>query len=572
MPLRVATDKLRANSLPLRRWSTTPEGCTLQNSLPALTGYWRLVTGKTATGNWQLATRRENEMPRSNSIWLDTAYPDKFPPLSENTQADVCVIGAGIAGMTTAYLLAREGKSVVLIDDGRPGCGQTGVTTAHLSSEIDDSYQEINRLHGKEGGRLAFGSHRAAIDRIEAITQLERIDCDFQRVDGYLFLSPEHGVAEIDREFDAARDAGVEVERLDRAPVRGFDSGVCLRFPRQGQFHPLKYLNGLADAFVQRGGRLYSGTRAVKVSGGDRATMETREGLIVTSEAAVVATNVPFIDRVAIHTKQAPYYTYVVAARVPAGAISHALYWDTHDPYHYVRLQRASNVELGGDNAELVDLLIVGGEDHKSGQAQDGEERWTRLERWTREHFPAAGEIEFRWSGQVMETQDGLAFIGRNPLDAPNVYVATGDSGMGMTHGTIAGILLTDLIAGRPNPWTELYDPSRIRTGAAGEFLKENLNVALQYTSWVTGGEVASVDDIPPNSGAVVREGLTKVAVFRDEAGELHRRSAVCTHLGCIVSWNPSASTWDCPCHGSRFDKLGTVVNGPAKSDLAKVD
>jgi Rieske Fe-S protein len=214
--------------------------------------------------------------------------------------------------------------------------------------------------------------------------------------------------------------------------------------------------------------------------------------------------------------------------------------------------------------------LIVGGEDHKAGQAQDADRRFTELEKWMRERFSGARDVEYRWSGQVMEAQDGLAFIGRNPLDADNVYVATGDSGMGMTHGTIAGILITDLIAGRPNPWTELYDPSRIRTGAAGEFVKENLNVAMQYTSWITGGEASSIDEIAPNSGAVVREGLRKVAIFRDETGQLHRRSAVCTHLGCIVSWNPAASTWDCPCHGSRFDPKGVVVNGPAKSDLAE--
>jgi nitrite reductase/ring-hydroxylating ferredoxin subunit len=188
-----------------------------------------------------------------------------------------------------------------------------------------------------------------------------------------------------------------------------------------------------------------------------------------------------------------------------------------------------------------------------------------------RQHYPTAGPLEFRWSGQVMETQDGLAFIGRNPLDANNVYVATGDSGMGMTHGTIAGMLICDLIQGRPNRWASLYDPSRIRAGAVGDFLKENLNVAAQYGSWLTPGEVKSVDEIIPNTGAVIREGATKVAVFRDEAGELHRHSAVCTHLGCIVAWNKAASTWDCPCHGSRFAADGRVINGPASQNLKKL-
>jgi glycine/D-amino acid oxidase-like deaminating enzyme/nitrite reductase/ring-hydroxylating ferredoxin subunit len=507
-------------------------------------------------------------MPRSTSIWLDTAHPDKRAPLAQHTRADVCVIGAGIAGLTTAYLLSHDGRSVVLIDDGSPGCGQTGVTTAHLSNALDDRYKEIVRLHGADAARLAADSHRAAIARIETIAERERIDCDFRRVSGYLFLGPEHDEQFLREEFDAARQSGAEVEWLPRAPVQGFESGPCIHFARQGQFHPLKYLNGLASAFERAGGRLYTGTRAASVTGGKQAVVQTADSLTITCEAAVVATNVPFNDLVAIHTKQAPYHTYVIAARTPPGAISQALYWDTHDPYHYVRLQRTTNAEIGGDNSDPVDLLIVGGEDHKAAQASDINERYERLEAWMRERFPAAREVEFRWSGQVMETQDGLAFIGRNPLDKGNVYIVTGDSGMGMTHGTIAGILLTDLIAGRENRWGGLYDPSRIRAGAVGDFLKENLNVAAQYTSYLTPGEVSSVDEITPNTGAVVREGIGKIAVFRDSAGELHRRSAVCTHLGCIVGWNPSASTWDCPCHGSRFDPYGKVVNGPASVDL----
>jgi glycine/D-amino acid oxidase-like deaminating enzyme/nitrite reductase/ring-hydroxylating ferredoxin subunit len=509
-------------------------------------------------------------MPQRDSLWLQTASPASFPPLDGHATADVCVIGAGIAGVTTAYLLAREGRSVVVLDDGQPGCGQTGVTTAHLSYEIDDTYKEIVRLHGREGARLACESHRAAIDRIEAFAQLEGIACGFERVSGYLFLADGDDPELLREERVAAEESGVTVEELARAPVSGFESGPCLHFPRQAQFHPLKYLNGLTTAIVGMGGRIFSGTRAIEVVGGTPASVRTASGFTVTAAHVVVATNVPFNDRVAIHTKQAPYQTYVIAARVPVDAITHALYWDTADPYHYVRLQRTPDREVGGSDA--VDTLIVGGEDHKSGQAQDAAERFASLEAWMRQRFPQAHAVDFQWSGQVMESQDGLAYIGPNPLDAPNVYVATGDSGMGMTHGTIAGILLTDLIAGRENPWAGLYDPSRIRTGAAAEFVKENLNVALQYTSWLTGGEVAAAGDILPATGAVLREGLTKVAIYRDESGAIHRRSAVCPHLGCIVAWNPAMSTWDCPCHGSRFDKFGTVINGPAAQDLAKVE
>jgi glycine/D-amino acid oxidase-like deaminating enzyme/nitrite reductase/ring-hydroxylating ferredoxin subunit len=507
-------------------------------------------------------------MPRSTSLWLETEYPAETAPLRKNARTDVCVIGAGIAGLTTAYLLAREGRGVVLLDDGRPGCGQTGVTSAHLANEIDDGYVEIRRLHGADGARLVCESHRAAIERIEAICHLEHLACEFHRVDGYLFLADGDERRTLEEEFEAARETGVGVDWVEHLSVAGFKASPCLRFHSQAQFHPLKYLRGLQNALVAHGGRVFTGTRATEVTGGSRATVATAGGPTVDAGAVVVATNVPFIDRFAIHTKQAPYHTYVIAARVAPGAVHRALYWDTGDPYHYVRLQHTTNEALGGDNQEPVDLLIVGGEDHKAGQAQDAEARYQRLESWMRGHFPAAGAVEFRWSGQVMETQDGLAFIGRNPLDAPNIYVATGDSGMGLTHGTIAGILICDLVSGRRNRWSELYDPSRIRTGAAREFVKENLNVAAQYAAWVTGGEIASIDEIAPNTGAVVREGLTKIAVFRDEAGELHRRSAVCPHLGCIVAWNPAASTWDCPCHGSRFDAYGTVVNGPASTDL----
>jgi len=265
--------------------------------------------------------------------------------------------------------------------------------------------------------------------------------------------------------------------------------------------------------------------------------------------------------------------TYVLAFGVPLGKVSKALYWDTEIPYHYARLQAmpmdvSASAMLGNPLTE--ELLIVGGEDHKTGQANDAEARYDRLEAWARARFPVNEGRRCHWSGQVLETIDGLAFIGKNPLDGPNVFIATGDSGQGMTHGTIAGILLTDLIVGRPNPWTQLYDPSRKTLLASDRFLQENLNVAAQYGSWVTGGDVESAEAIAPGTGAVLRQGLTKVAAYRDEQGQLHECSAVCPHLGCIVQWNHNESTWDCPCHGSRFDKNGHLLCGPANTDLSQ--
>jgi nitrite reductase/ring-hydroxylating ferredoxin subunit len=224
---------------------------------------------------------------------------------------------------------------------------------------------------------------------------------------------------------------------------------------------------------------------------------------------------------------------------------------------------------LQRDDAGPDEILIVGGEDHKTGQADDADARHARLEAWARRWFPAARDVAYRWSGQVMETVDGLAYIGRNPHDEPNVYIATGDSGMGMTHGTIAGMLITDLILGRDNPWATLYNPGRQTVRATVEWLGENLNVMRQYGDWLTAGEVRSADEVAPGSGAVLRRGLHKVAVHRDDQGAIHELSATCPHLGCIVHWNDAEKTWDCPCHGSRFDRLGKVINGPANQDLA---
>ena len=506
-----------------------------------------------------------NESGRSVSVWMDAATARRGS-LLQDLNADVCIVGAGIAGITTAYCLAREGKSVVVLDDGLIGGGETSRTTAHLSNAMDDRYFEIERLHGQEGARLCAESHTTAVDRIESIVAEEAIDCDFERVDGYLFLHPGGSGELLDRELEAARRAGLtQVRRLDRAPLKAYDTGPCLRFPHQGQFHPLKYLAGVVHAIENKyKGVIKTGTHVDSIKGGVPARITANNGRVVTAQAVVVATNTPVNDLVSIHTKQAAYRTYVIGARVKPGSVGKGLFWDTADPYHYIRLQE--------EPSQGYDLLIVGGEDHKTGQDSDAAQRWSQLEEWAGARFPMIEGIEFRWSGQVMEPIDYLAFIGHNPLDQSNVYVATGDSGQGMTHGTIAGILLTDMIQGRKNPWEALYDPSRITLRAAAEFTRENINVALQYTDWLTGGEVSSTDDIQPGTGAVVRRGLKKVAVYRDVRGNLHGRSAVCTHLGCVVAWNSAEGTWDCPCHGSRFDHDGRVINGPAISDLAVED
>ncbi len=511
---------------------------------------------------------------RTTSVWMAMAPMPEERPLASDAHADVCIVGAGIAGLTTAYLLTKEGKRVIVVDDGPTAGGETCRTTAHLVSALDDRFYHLERLHGAEGARLAAQSHAAAIDTIERIVQDERIDCDFLRLDGYLFVPPGDDVGPLADELKAAHRAGLsDVSRVERAPITTFDTGPALRFPRQGQFHILRYLSGIADVAKRGGARIYNGTHVDRIEGGTSARVETSRG-VVTADAIVVATNSPVNDLVAIHTKQAAYRTFVVGARVKRDSIPQMLLWDTPDPYHYVRLQRVETTAGASHarGADRYDVLIVGGEDHKTGQANDAGERFLRLQQWTRERFPDVQDFEFQWSGQVMEPVDGLALIGRNPLDHDNVYIATGDSGNGMTHGTIAGRLLTDLIMGRANPWAGLYDPARKTLGAIKEFAKENLNVAAQYADLVTAGEIDNVSQISPGEGAILRRGVAKVAVHRDDNGVLHERSAFCTHLGCVVQWNSTEKTWDCPCHGSRFQTDGHVVNGPAIRALGEAD
>jgi glycine/D-amino acid oxidase-like deaminating enzyme/nitrite reductase/ring-hydroxylating ferredoxin subunit len=507
----------------------------------------------------------QNASGQTASVWMATAEVPRYGPLQGDAHADVCIVGAGIAGLTTAYLLAGEGRSVIVIDGSAIAGGETSRTTAHLSNALDDRFYRLEHLHGQEGAALAGESHARAIDKIEEIVTAEKIGCDFERVSGYLFAPVGDSPEELERERDAAGRAGVAVKFVDRAPLEAFDTGRCLMFPRQGQFHPLRYLAALSRLIEERGGRIYGQTPAVNVAGGPRSTVETPEATI-TAGHVLVATNSPINDLVTMHTKQAPYRTFAIGVHVPRGSVPKGLYWDTPDPYHYIRLQ-----SLPDDAHAEYDLLIVGGEDHKTGEADNTEERWGNLEGWARERFPMAEGVEFHWSGQVMETIDGLAFIGKNPGDKGSVFIATGDSGQGMTHGTIAGMLIADLIQGRENPWAKLYDPSRKTLRAAKTFLKENLDAAWQFHGHLTPGEVGDVKEIAPGQGALMRDGMKKLAVYRDDGGTLHKCSASCSHLGCIVEWNHAEKSWDCPCHGSRFSADGQkVLNGPAIGGLSK--
>ena len=495
------------------------------------------------------------------SFWTDVPAPAVEPTYLER-ETDVCIVGAGIAGLTIGLELVKQGARVTILDDGEIGGGETGRTSAHLASAVDDRFTAIARRFGARGARLVAESHAAAIDWIERTIHEYAIDCDFERVNGYLFAPPgtrqvRRAQRALERELAAATDAGLAVRRVECVPLP-FDPGPALVFADQAQFHPLKYLYGLARAFVARGGRLHERVHVRRIAPGQPLTVEVDGDRVLHARTVVDAANAAITSPVKLATRLAAYRSYVLGFEIPRGLIPHALYWDTADPYHYLRVAPAAEASR--------EILIAGGEDHRVGQG-DPATAWLELEAWVRRWFPDAGRIVARWSGQILEPNDGLAFIGRSP-DLEHAFVVAGDSGNGLTHGTIAGLLIPALMRGERPAWADVYDPRRTRLHAFGTMLAEATRSTMPYAQWLAAGDVASVDEIPSGHGAVIRRGLHLVAVYRDEAGALVERSATCTHLRGAVRWNPGERSWDCPCHGSRFDPYGNVVNGPAVAPL----
>lgn len=500
-------------------------------------------------------------------LWIDTANVQAYPQLGDqHLTADVCIVGAGIAGLTTAYLLAKAGRSVIVLDMDSVGSGQTCRTTAHLASAIDDRYFEIERMHGPENTVLVANSQVCAIDQIEQIIRAENIDCQFERLPGYLFLGPDDDESLLDRELEAAHRAGLtKVIKIKNAPLKAFETGPCLEFPQQAQFHPMLYLAGLAEAVIRKGGQIFTYSKVSQMSGGDICRTLTEAGGEIQSQHLVVATNTPINNVVAMHTKQAPYRSYAIAYQIPKGSVEKGLYWDTLDPYHYIRLYAPPE--------QNFDVLIIGGGDHKTGQAEDEQAIFTNLQEWSKAHFPILQTPSWQWSGQVFEPADGLMFAGHSPFSSEAIYLITGDSGMGMTNCTVGAMIVSDQILGRVNPWAELYAPSRKPFKAAIEYVKENANVAVSLVSdLLSSGEVNSAREIQRGSGALMTQKGQKLAVYRDLAGKLHACSAKCTHLGCTVHWNTAENSWDCPCHGSRFSVNGDVLTGPAAKPLLQIE
>ena len=504
-------------------------------------------------------------MPTCTTPWdrAVAAHPAPASPrATPNPQMpEVCVVGAGIAGLTTAYCLARAGRSVAVYDANEVGAGQTALSTAHLVSALDDRFVELERLHGRVGARLAAESHAAAIDFIDELVTLRKIPCHFRRLDGYL-VSADGDEPALVKECAAAVRAGLTAEMVNQIPGLTAATGPAVRFAGQARINPLVYLHGLLDACQALGVRVHTGQRIARVTDGEVAEIETEDGFVVQCQAVVVATHVPINDRVLLQTKLEAYRTYVITMRLDTCTFPDALLWDDGDPYHYLRITE----DEGGP------LLVIGGEDHLTGQGTpDPDLPYNQLETWARDRFPGLGEVVDYWSGQIIEPVDALAYIGHNP-GATNVYVITGDSGNGLTHGTLGGMILADAICGLANPWAELYRPSRITLAAAGEYTRHNAQVLRQYADWLSPGDLDNCQQIESGMGGIVRNGLHPIAASRTEDGRLHLCSAICPHLGGLVRWNQTEQTWDCPCHGSRFSPTGQVLNGPANIGLAPAE
>jgi glycine/D-amino acid oxidase-like deaminating enzyme/nitrite reductase/ring-hydroxylating ferredoxin subunit len=484
--------------------------------------------------------------------------------------SDVLVIGGGISGMTSAYCLAKNGRKVVLIEDGSIGSGESGRSTAHLSCELDDFYFEIEKNFDIDVSKLVAESQIAAIEWIAKTVAHHKIDCDFKRVDGYLFAHTSDNQDTLQKEFEATKRAGIITTMLDSIPfIASEDGKSCLKFPNQAQLHIMKYLKALANILLKMDVRIYTETK------GENVTKDgaTANGFKIKAKHIIIATHSPFNDRVTMHTKQWPYRSYVIAGGISKGLLPYAMWFDTGDqnskwlskPYHYARLHQFN---------ERYDMFICGGEDHKTGQADDEnikeENRYHKLEKWAKEHFPDLQAIEYRWSGQILESIDSLPFIGKNPGDE-NIYIITGDSGSGITNGTLGGIIINDLISGKENTWSRIYDPSRKTLSTVGNYLHEVGRMLVQYGDWFTKEDIKSVEELKKGEGGIISHGLQKIAAYRDLENNVHTCNAICPHLGGILQWNAYEKTFDCPLHGSRFTYDGKVVNGPACANLKSI-
>lgn len=506
----------------------------------------------------------------TQSIWETYSVP-KFTTLQrrEILETDVCIVGTGIGGMTAAYQLAQSNKELLVLSDKELGAGETSKTTAQINTFHDDYWSAMEEIHGVQGTQICYNSYCEALSFIEETISKEGIECNYEKLPAYLFATDPHPEDWLEKELDAAFRAGVEgVSIVDSVPGL-LSNERALRYENQAQFHPEAYLAGLAQALAQKNNiTIKTACHVQEIQESDsELSISLQDGTKVIAQSIVLATNVPIHRKLIPIEALAPYRSYVIAVEIKKGVLPFAQFSDNQSPYHYVRLvsNERSEYKIAAGN----DCLLIGGDDHRVGESEDSSRCFERLYRWAKSHFPISDHILYKWSAQTIESFDGMPLIGKSSINGGDVFIITGDSGTGMMHATIGGLLNADLILKKPNPATKLFRPDRPRTRSLKKWLKQNLNSAAQYGDWLTPGEVRDENAILPGSGAIMREGLEKVAVYRSEDGLISRFSATCPHLKAIVRWNETEKSWDCPAHGSRFNAQGEVINGPALCGLS---
>jgi glycine/D-amino acid oxidase-like deaminating enzyme/nitrite reductase/ring-hydroxylating ferredoxin subunit len=501
---------------------------------------------------------------RNVPFWIDSGPIQRFPKLRSNITVDVVVVGAGVTGITAAYLLKKAGSTVALIERERVASMDTGHTTAHLTYITDDQLQRLVRNFGRDHAQAAWDAGAAAIDEIEQIVQEEAIKCEFMRVPAYVHVrvggSIKKEASSLKKEAGLAAKLGFDAAYLDSTPYFNLPA---VRFANQAKFHPRKYLRALVSKIPGTGSHVFERSAAAEFDTEKRRVKVNRNW--ISFDRVVMATNNPLVglasvtDATLLQTKLSLYTSYALSGRLPSDTLPQALFWDTRDPYDYLRVDRHSG----------FDYLVYGGEDHKTGQKKETKRAYARLLLRLRKIIPEA-RVDHRWSGQIISTPDGLPYIGEN---AERQFVATGYCGNGITFGTVAAMMARDWTAGRKNPWKDLFavDRKKIK-GATWNYLRENADYPYyMIKDRLARPEADSVNELKRGNGMIIGSRGKKVAVFRGRNGKVHRLSPVCPHLGCLVRWNPAESTWDCPCHGSRFKPTGEVIAGPAEEALAPI-
>ncbi|HEV2723270.1 MAG TPA: FAD-dependent oxidoreductase [Thermoleophilaceae bacterium] len=495
-----------------------------------------------------------NDLPGTPaSLWLETAPSTDYPALDRDMTVDVAVLGGGIAGLTTALMLARSGASVAVLDAGRVGRGVSGYSTAKVTSLHSLTYADLISSRGEDHAHVYGEANEAGLATIARYARELAIDCDFRRRPNFTYTESPEEVDQVREEAESAAGVGLPSSFVQGQIGLPWDVQGAVRFEDQAEFHPCKYLVGIAQAVRGAGGQIYEGTRAVAVDDGEQCTVHAENGREVRAGHVVVATHFPFLDRSGFFARIHPERSYVLAVRI-RGQVPQGMYIDTQG--HSLRSQPAPG---GGE------LLLVGGASHKVGQADEAEQ-YRHLDRYARERFEVES-IDYRWSTQDNIPLDKVPYVGKLAPFSKRVLVATGFRKWGYANGTAAAIMLADAVKGREHPWASTFDSSRLGPpSAAVPFVKENANVGRRFVQ--DRLKRGSAEAVPPGEGAIVRDGLHQAAVHRADNGDLHALSARCTHLGCIVQWNTAERSWDCPCHGSRFGIDGRVLQGPAVAPL----